>query len=156
MAKKETVKKEKAAQKAQAEAAGKAKAQKNQPAKNDKKDKKGKKGAPAGAPGVPTPDPSQLTADQLTQVQIEEAIKESQDPSSKLRKIKSPLSVSGCLINLLILVVATIGIVIFICWLKLDHGTFNLWVLLKDMLDKFKITDFFRKVGAWFKKIFKA
>lgn len=99
-------------------------------------------------------DRSQMTADQLTQAQIEEAIKESQDPASKLRKVRSPISVRNCLINILILIVLTVGIVLLCCYFMLDKETFNLGVVVKDILDKFKITNFFRAIGNWFKKIF--
>lgn len=99
-------------------------------------------------------DRNTLTADQLTQAQIEEAIKESQDPSAKLKKLKSPLSIKGCLLNLLILVVLTIGIVLLICYIRLDKETFNLLVVVKDILNKFGITGFFQKIGDWFVRTF--
>lgn len=99
-------------------------------------------------------DRSQMTADQLTQVQLEEAIKESQDPSTKLKKLKSPLSFKSCLLNLVILVVLTVAIVLLCCYIMLDHETFNLWVVIKDMFNKFGITDFFKKIGSWFKRVF--
>ena len=162
MAKKETKKKEKQAKKdkAKAQAAPAAPgtppvAGTQAPAGKGKKSKT-KKGKQQAAPAVDT---SKLTAEQLTQVQIEEAIKESQDPSSRLRKLRSPLSVRGCLLNILILVVLTIAIVIFVCWLKLDHETFNLGVVLKDMLHKKKkkkhsVMNILKAIGNFFKKIF--
>ena len=162
MAKKETKKKEKQAKKDKAKAQAAPAAPGTPPAaagaqapvgKGKKsKNKKGKQAAPVV-------DTSKLTAEQLTQVQIEEAIKESQDPASRLRKLRSPLSVRGCLLNILILVLLTIAIVIFVCWLKLDHETFNLGVVLKDMLrklptEKHSIINILKAIGNFFKKIF--
>ena len=138
--------------------------------KKEKKDKKNKKGAPlkpgdpgysaAGGNGNPSVadaaiDRSQLTADQLTQAQLEEAIKESQDPSARLKKLRNPFNVRSCLLNILILVVLTVGIVLLCCYLMLDKETFNLWVVIKDIFDKFGITKFFRAIGNWLKKVFK-
>lgn len=143
---------------------------KKQKPEKAKKDKKNKKGAPLkpGDPGYSAAggkngaaigdaniDRSQLTADQLTQAQIESAIKESQDPSARLKKLRSPFNVRSCLLNILILVVLTIGIVLLCCYLMLDKETFNLWVVIKDIFNKFGITKFFRTIGNWFKKIFK-
>lgn len=167
MAKKETTKK--------------LKEQKKQLEKN-KKDKKnagvqagdpassapnGAQGTQAGGPAVSgdgttvtmnindaTIDRSQLTADQITQAQLEEAIKESQDPSSRLKKLRSPITFKSCLLNLLILIVLTVGIVLLCCFFLLDRETFNLWVVIKDIFDKFGITKFFRTIGNWFKKVF--
>lgn len=135
------------------------------------KDKKNKKGAPLkpGDPGYSaqgadgaagtnindaTIDRSQLTADQLTQAQLEEAIKESQDPSSRLKKLRSPFNVKSCLLNILLLVVLTVGIVLLCCFFLLDRETFSLWVVIKDIFEKFGITKFFRAIGNWFKKVF--
>lgn len=147
MAKKE--KKQKTQEKPKAEQ----KPKEDSKGKKGNKDKKNKKNA-SDAVANSQFDRSKMTAEQLTQAQIEEAIKESQDPSSRLKKIKSPLSVKSCLLNLMILIVLTVGIVLLVCWIKLDKETFNLWVVIKDILDKFKITDFFRSIGRWFKKIF--
>lgn len=144
--------------------------------KKKMKKQKGKAGAVPPTPGTPeaaaaaaaaaaanpnaaninnaTLDRSRMTADQMTQAQIEEAIKESQDPASRLKKLRSPLSVRSCLLNLVILVVLTLAIVILVCYLLLDHETFSLLVVIKDILNKFKITDFFRTIGNWFKRIF--
>ncbi len=99
-------------------------------------------------------DRSKLTAEQMTQVQIEEAIKESQDPSSKLKKLRSPLSVRGCLLNIVVLIILTVAIVILCCYLMLDRETFNLWVVLKDIFDKMGVTHVVEVVIDWFKSIF--
>ena len=120
--------------------------------KKAKKGGKDQKGAASGANVVL--DQSQLSPEQMTQMQMEQAIKESQDPSSRLKKLRSPLSVRGCLLNLLILIVLTVGIVLLCCYLMLDRETFNLGTVIKDMLDKFKITDFFKMIGRGFKKLF--
>ena len=99
-------------------------------------------------------DRSKMTAEEFSQAQMEEAIKESQDPASKLKKIRSPFTVGNILINLLVLIVLTVGIVLLICYIMLDKATFNLWVVVKDIFDQYGITQFFQKVGAWFKKTF--
>lgn len=117
--------------------------------KGKKKDKK-KKGKDA-APQMQI-DRSKLTPEQLAQLQLEEAIKESTDPSSRLKKLKSPLSVGGCLGMLAIFIVATLLIVFIVCWIMVD--TFNPLVIAKDMCDKFGITGFFKAIGDWFKGLF--
>lgn len=99
-------------------------------------------------------DRSKMTADQMTQAQIEEAIKESQDPSSRLKKLRSPLSIRGCLLNILILVVLTVAIILLCCYLLLDKETFNLWVVIKDIFDNFGITAAWDWVVKTFKGIF--
>ena len=114
-------------------------------AKKEKK-KKGKNAAQAQI------DKSKLTAEQLAQLQLEEAIKESTDPSSRLRKLKSPLSVGGCLIMLAIFIVATILIVFFVCSLMVDN--FHPLTIAKDMLDKFGITHLFEVIGDFFRNLF--
>lgn len=106
-----------------------------------------------------TIDRSRITAADMTQAQIEEAIKESQDPSSRLKKLRSPLSIRSCLLNILILVAVTVAIVILCCYLLLDKQTFNLGVVLKDMLNKIptekhSIMWLFKTIGNWFKNIF--
>lgn len=97
-------------------------------------------------------DKTKLTADQLAQLQLEEAIKESTDPSSRLRKLKSPLSVGGCLMMLAIFIVATTVIVFFVCSFMVDN--FNPLTLAKDMLDKFGITQLFKIIGDFFTGLF--
>ncbi len=151
MAKKETKKKQKKMKgKAGANAAS-GKPQSSAPGAND---------AAAGANvNNMTLDRSQMTADQMTQAQIEEAIKESQDPSSRLKKLRSPFSVRSCLLNLLILVVLTVGIVLLCCYFMLDKETFNLWVVIKDMLgkvptEKHSVLWFFKTIGSKIKGIF--
>ena len=117
----------------------------------DKKDKKGKGGSKIDGTNL---DRSKMSAEEFSQAQMEEAIKESQDPATKLKKIRSPFNVGNCLINVLVLIVLTVGIVLLICYIMLDKSTFNLWVVVKDIFDKFGITKFFQSVGAWFKKTF--
>ena len=154
MAKKATKKKLKELQNAAAEraaAAGGASAQSSQA--DAQKGKKKKKGAKQKISDIQL-DRSKMTADQMSQAQIEEAIKESQDPSSRLKKLRSPLSVKGCLLNILILVVLTVAIVILCCYLLLDKETFNLWVVIKDLFDKFGITKAWNTVVGWFKNLF--
>ena len=145
MAKKDELKPEKPAkEKAPKEKKGK-----------DKKDKKGKAApAPEGAAsgGAPAGDLSNLTPDQMTAAQIEQAIKESNDPNSKLKKLRSPLNVRSCLLNVLILIVATFAVVIL--WTYLVVDTFNFGTIMSDMFSKFGITQFFTNLGntisGWF------
>lgn len=139
------------------------------PAKEKKgKNKKGKVDPAAAAPGVPpTGTPSaggattngtqsvplaNMSPEQMTAAQIEQAIKESNDPNSKLKKLRSPLNVRSCLLNLLILIVATLGVVILWCFLVVDK--FDFAVVMGDMMDKFGISSFFSNLGStisgWF------
>lgn len=117
----------------------------------DKDKGKGKGGSKIDSANL---DRSKMSAEEFSQAQMEEAIKESQDPSTKLKKIRSPFNVGNCLINILVLIVLTVGIVLLICYIMLDKSTFNLWVVIKDIFDKFGITKFFQTIGNWFKKTF--
>lgn len=153
MAKKETKKKEKQEKKSKNKANASVPNAAGQPVGAAPNAAAGAAGAAASINNTQL-DRSQMTADQMTQAQIEEAIKESQDPSSRLKKLRSPLSIRGCLLNLLILVVLTVGIVLLCCYFMLDKETFNLGVVVKDILDKFKITKFFKMIGNWFKRVF--
>lgn len=123
------------------------------PAPADTKGKKGKKEKKKKGKAAQTEiDKTKLTSDQLAQLQLEEAIKESTDPSSRLRKLKSPLSVGGCLIMLAIFIVATVLIVFLVCSFMVDN--FNPLTLAKDMLDKFGITHLFEVIGDFFRNLF--
>ena len=88
----------------------------------------------------------------MTAAQIEQAIKESNDPNSKLKKLRSPLNVKSCLLNVLILIVATFAVVIL--WTFLVVDTFNFGTIMSDMFSKFGITQFFTNLGStisgWF------
>ena len=46
------------------------------------------------------------------------------------------------------------AIVILCCYLLLDKETFNLWVVIKDLFDKFGITKAWNTVVGWFKNLF--
>lgn len=143
------------------------------PAKENKgKDKKGKdkKGAaatvppaagvpPTGTPsngvpptGTPSVPLANLSPDQMTQAQIEQAIKESNDPNNRLKKLRSPINVRSCLLNILILIVATLAVVILWCYIVVDKFSFG--VIMSDMFGKFGITEFFTNLGStisgWF------
>ena len=89
----------------------------------------------------------------MTAAQLEQAIKESNDPNSRLKKLRSPLNVRSCLLNILILIVFTLAIVILWCYLAVDK--FNFVTVMSDMFDKFGISDFFKNMGStisgWFK-----
>lgn len=138
-----------------------------QPEKEKKgKEKKAKKGkaaqgaAPAagtpsnGAPSASTPSAplSQMSPEQMTAAQLEQAIKESNDPNTKLKKLRNPINVRSCLLNLLVLIVLTFAVVILWCALVVDK--FNFATLMSDMMSKFGITQFFSNMGktiaGWF------
>ncbi len=105
---------------------------------------------PTGAASIPL---SQMMPEQMTQAQLEQAIRESNDPQSRLKKLHSPISVKSCLLNLLILIVMTIVIVIIWCAIAVDK--FNFVTVVKDMSSQFGITQGFQWLGAqisgWFK-----
>lgn len=142
MAKKEKIKPEKPAKPAKEKAP---------------KAKKGKKGAAAStsAPGAGTASTplADMTPEQMTAAQIEQAIKESNDPNARLKKLRSPLNVRSCLLNVLILLVATLIVVIIWCVIVVDK--FNFVTVMSDMMEKFHITQFFTNLGntisGWFK-----
>lgn len=125
-------------------------------AAKDKKQAKGAANAAAstGAPATGTPSVplSQMNPDQMTAQQLEQAIKESQDPEARLKKLKSPLNVKSCLLNILFLIILTLGIVILWCWIEVDK--FNFGTVVKDMSDQFGITAAFEGFGEWLKGIF--
>ncbi|MDE6201134.1 MAG: hypothetical protein K2M47_04570 [Clostridiales bacterium] len=144
-----------------------AKPAKEKPVKEKKgKDKKGKGGeAPAGgvpptgtasngmpSAGTPSVPLSNLSPDQMTAAQLEQAIKESNDPNTKLKKLRSPINLRSCLINIAILIVATFAVVILWCWLAVD--TFDFGHVMSDMFSKFGISQFFTNLGntisGWF------
>ncbi len=125
--------------------------------KKNKKDKAAAASTPAGTNGVPsTGTPSvplaNLSPDQMTAVQLEQAIKESNDPNTKLKKLRSPLNLRSCLLNILILIVATFAIVILWSFLVVDKFSFG--TIMSDMMNKFGISDFFSNMGStisgWF------
>lgn len=102
-----------------------------------------------GTPSVPL---ANMSPDQMTAAQLEQAIKESNDPNNKMTKLRSPINLRSCLLNILILVVATLALVILWCFLVVD--TFNFGTIMSDMFGKFGITDFFKNLGStisgWF------
>ncbi len=89
---------------------------------------------------------------EIPPAQLEQAIKESNDPSSQLKKLKSPISVKSCLFNILMLIVLTLVIVIVWCVIAVDK--FNFVTVVKDMSWQFGITQGFQWLGAqissWF------
>ena len=102
-----------------------------------------------GAASVPL---SAMMPEQMSPAQLEQAIKESNDPSSQLKKLKSPISVKSCLFNILMLIVLTLVIVIVWCVIAVDK--FNFVTVVKDMSWQFGITQGFQWLGAqissWF------
>ena len=114
--------------------------------------KKGKKGK--GAP-PPIMDPTMmpgLTAEQMTQMQLEEAIKESQNPSARLKKLRSPLSVKSCLLNLLFMIILTLVLAFIIAgFFYVDKFSFP--VVFNNMFEEFGIYKFFGEtIPGWFTK----
>ncbi|MBD5131558.1 MAG: hypothetical protein HDT28_03045 [Clostridiales bacterium] len=138
----------------------------------EKKDKKNKKGAAPDAAasgatsqggttvnGVQTTTTTttemtlaNMSPEQMTAAQIEQAIKESNDPNNRLKKLRNPINVRSCLLNVLILIVATLAVVILWCFLVVDK--FNFVTVMSDMMYKFGITQFFTNMGTtisgWF------
>lgn len=156
-----------------------AKKESNKAPKPEKaKAKKGKKDAPAtgmppsmstpgavpnaaggGLPSLPSPGMSvpsvplaNIPPEQMTSAQIEQALRESSDPESHLKKLHSPISVKSCLLNILALIVLTIGIVLLWSYLAVDK--FNFVDVVTDMSKQFGITDGFKwlwaQISGWF------
>lgn len=104
---------------------------------------------PTGTPSVPL---SAMMPDQMTAQQLEQAIKESNDPESRLKKLHSPISVKSCLLNILFLIIMTLAIVIIWCAIAVDK--FNFVRVVTDMSDKFGITSGFQwlwaQISGWF------
>ncbi len=104
---------------------------------------------PTGTPSVPL---SAMMPDQMTPQQLEQAIKESNDPESRLKKLHSPISVRSCLLNLLFLIILTLAIVVIWCAVAVDK--FNFVTVVKDMSDQFGITSGFQwlwaQISGWF------
>ena len=109
----------------------------------------GAAGAQAGAASVPL---SQMSPDQMTAAQIEQAIKESNDPTSRLKRLHSPISVKSCLLNILVLIVMTLVIVVVWCAIAVDK--FSFVTVVKDMSSQFGITQGFQwlwaQISGWF------
>ncbi|MCL2375053.1 MAG: hypothetical protein FWC82_00790 [Firmicutes bacterium] len=90
-----------------------------------------------------------LSPEQLQELQMKEMIKESQNPAAKLRKLKSPLSVKGCLLNLLAFVVLTLVLTfVFIALARVDR--FDLGLLIGSMWEELGFAGFFGAIGEWF------
>ncbi|MDR2201478.1 MAG: hypothetical protein LBP26_01735 [Clostridiales bacterium] len=108
-------------------------------------------------PGLPysgaQPNLSSLSPDQMNQMQLEEAIKESSNPAMKLKRLKSPLSFKSCLLNILLLAVLTIIVAFVFVWIfKVDR--FNPIYIAADMLNDFGITKFFVDLGKRIANLF--
>jgi len=97
-----------------------------------------------------------LSPEQVTAMQVEQAIKESQNPGLRLRKLRSPLSVRSCLLNLLLFVVLTLVIVFLVIafWPGVGVDRFNFLVVLRDMWHQFGLAAFFSMIGNWFTNLF--
>lgn len=109
-------------------------------------------GAAKGAAGATSVPLSAMSPEQMTAAQLEQAIRESNDPNTKLKKLRSPVNLRSCLLNILILIVLTFGIVILWCWKAVDK--FDFATIMGDMFDQFGISKFFSNLGktvsGWF------
>ena len=119
--------------------------------KKKKKEKKSKKGDALQFTGQP--DLSQLSPEQISQMQLEEAIKESSNPAMKLKKLRSPLNLRSILLNILFLIILTLVATFLFIWIfRVDK--FNFGYVAKDMLSDFRITqaftNFFKRLGNLF------
>ena len=109
-----------------------------------KKKAKGKKKGDILQNAAAQPDLSNLSPEQLNQLQLEEAIKESNNPAMKLKKLKSPLNIKSVLIGLLALIVLTLVGTFMYLWLGPAIDKFKFGYVLKDMLSDFGITQAFK------------
>lgn len=125
----------------------KAKPQKEKKAKAPKENKKGKKGKKGDETAAAASSPENMTNSQL-----EQAIKDSNDPASSLKKIKSPVSVKNFFLFLLGFILLTFTIVIVWCAIAVDK--FNFVTVIKDMSYQYGITQFFQNMwttmSGWF------
>ncbi len=83
--------------------------------------------------------------------QIEQTLKES-SAEGKLKKLRSPINVRSCLLNILFLIILTLGIVLLWSYLAVDK--FNFVTVVSDMSKQFGITDGFKwlwaQISGWF------
>lgn len=103
----------------------------------------------AGQSSIPL---STMSPDQMTSAQLEQAIKESNDPESRLKRLRSPINVRSCLLNILILIILTLGIVILWCFLAVDKFSFG--TVFSDMMHKFGIAQAFEGFWNWLSNLF--
>ena len=113
---------------------------------------KRKRGMPPPPPPPKFPPPA-LTPDQMKEVKLNAEIRVNEDRAARLRKLRSPCGFRGCLLNLILWVLLTLIIVFTICYIMVDK--FEFVTLVKDMLEKLGVNDFFRTVGRLFSNIFK-
>jgi len=95
----------------------------------------------------PLPNLTSLSPEQMNVAQLEEALKESQNPSMRLRKLRHPINLKSCLLSTLFIILATVGVTIFIIWLMVD--VFDFGYVWYDFIDRLGIRDFFRSFGSW-------
>jgi len=97
-----------------------------------------------------------MSPEMVTQMQVEQAIKESQNPGMKLRKLRSPLNVRSCLLNVLAFVVLTLVIVFLIIafWPGVGVDQFHFPTVIGDMWVQFGFAGFFSMIGNWFTGLF--
>ena len=115
--------------------------------------KKGKKGKNTAA--LTQEQLAMLSPEQLTQLQMEEAIKESQNPGMRLKKLRSPLSLRSCLLNLLFFVILTLAItmIVVMFWPGLiDRPDFV--HVINDMWTTLGLRGVFATIGNWFSNLF--
>lgn len=144
-----------------------AKKETKKPEKTKEKKGKNKKGEQAAVPPAGTPSQgaaasapngtastplANMSPEQMSAAQIEQALKESNDPESRLKRLRSPINVRSCLLNILILIVLTLGIVILWCFLAVDK--FNFGTVFFDMMEKLGIAPAFRTFWNWLTGLF--
>ncbi|MCL2234750.1 MAG: hypothetical protein FWC11_01375 [Firmicutes bacterium] len=98
------------------------------------------------APG-PLPNLTSLSPEQMNVVQLEEALKESQNPSMRLRRLRHPINVRSCLLSVLFIVLAVAGVTLFIIWLMVD--VFDFGYVWFDATYDLGIRAFFRSFASW-------
>ncbi|MCL2861165.1 MAG: hypothetical protein FWE22_02000 [Firmicutes bacterium] len=98
------------------------------------------------APG-PLPNLTSLSPEQMNVVQLEEALRESQNPSMRLRRLRHPINVRSCFLSLLFITLALVGVTIFVIWLMVN--VFDFGYVWYDFTTDLGIRDFFRSFGSW-------
>ncbi len=94
-----------------------------------------------GASSVPL---ANMSPDQMTAAQIEQAIKESNNPESRLKKLRSPVNVRSCLLNILFFIILTMIAVIVVCAIMVDKFSFT--TVVTHMFREIGITGFFESM----------
>jgi len=129
------------------------------PPANTKKSKKGKKAQKQQAQQMAAEQAAlekQMSPEMVAAMQMEEAIKESQNPSLRLKKLRSPFTLRSCLLNILFFVILTLVVVFLVIAFIPSAGVdrFNFNVVFMDMWRSFGLNEFFGAIGNWFTNLF--